>query len=94
MKREAYLDKFKAQLDGWNADIDHLEAKVREASADAKIKYERQISSIRERMSEARGKAAEIQNANENAWEDLRQGAEDAWNRLKHAMEDAKANLK
>jgi len=94
MKREVYLEKFKAQLDEWNADLERLEAKGRKANADAKLKYDKEISSIRERMSEARKKAAEIQNANESAWEDLRQGAEDAWNRLKEAVQQAKAEVK
>lgn len=94
MNREAYLEKFKANLDEWNAELNRLQAKANEADADMKIKYEEKISSLQDRMDEARKKAAEIQDANGNAWEDLKQGAEDAWNRLREAMEDARSDLK
>jgi phage terminase small subunit len=94
MNKEAYLEKFKAQLDEWKADLDSLEAKSRGASADAKIRYDKEASSIRDKMEDARKKASEIQEANEDAWDHLRQGAEDAWDKVKNAMADAKAAFK
>ncbi len=94
MNKDAYLEKLKAQLDEWNADLDKLDAKVRGATADAKIKYEKRMASIRERRDEATRKMAEIESAGENAWEQLKEGADDAWSRLKKAVKEAKSQFK
>lgn len=93
MNRDAYLEKAKAQLDEWNADLDKLEARAREAKADAKIKYDEQITAVRERRDNANQKFAEIQSASEDAWENLKQGAEDAWSSLKEAITKAKSQF-
>ncbi|MCZ0813045.1 MAG: hypothetical protein ACQEVT_09110 [Pseudomonadota bacterium] len=37
-EREAYIEKAKARIDHWNADIEKLQAKVDAAEANAKIK--------------------------------------------------------
>lgn len=92
MNREIYLKTFKAQLDGWDVELDRLEDKIGMVSADAKTGYEKKISSIRESMLEARKMADAIQAASESEWENLRQGAEDAWIHLKNGIEEAKAD--
>ena len=45
--RDAYVQKLKAQIDDWNSDITKLEAKVGQASADMRIKYEQSLDSLR-----------------------------------------------
>ncbi len=45
-KKDAYVEKTKAQIDEWNAEIDKLQAVMRKADADAKIKYEKQIHEL------------------------------------------------
>ena len=94
MNREAYLEKTKAQLDKWNADLTGLEAKAREAKIDAKSRYDSEIASIRARIHELQQKADEIRNANEDAWGDLKQGAEEAWNRVQTAVDRAMSEFK
>ena len=51
-KRDAYVQKLKAQLDEWNADINKLEAKSHQAEAGAKIEYHKRIADLRERLKE------------------------------------------
>ena len=46
--RDLYVAKLKAKLDEWNAGIDKYEAQVREAQADAKIRYERQLAELKD----------------------------------------------
>ena len=48
-ERDAYVEKMKAKLDEWNAEIDRLEAKARGAEADARLRYNKQIESLRTR---------------------------------------------
>ena len=38
--RDAYVEKLKAQLDEWDAELDKLDAKALKSKAVAKIKYE------------------------------------------------------
>lgn len=92
--RDAYIKKFKAQLEQWDAQIDRLEAKAREASADAKIEYEQQLRQIRERRDEARAKIDELRRAGGEAWEDIKDGADEAWTACRNAIEAASERFK
>ncbi len=86
---QAYIDKFKAQLDLWTAEINRLEAKAKLADADTRIEMDKQISALRSRRDAAQDKITELQGASEDAWDDLRTGFEDAWSSLRTGFEDA-----
>lgn len=88
-ERDAYIEKMKAKIDEWSADIDKFEAKARGAKADVKIKYEEQLAAMRGEREKARAKLRELQDASEDAWERLRQGAESAWTSMAKAFKDA-----
>lgn len=93
-KRDAYIEKYKAQLDKWNAEIAKLEAQADEASAEAKIRYQEEVDKLNARMKEARETLNEIQAANEAAFEDLKTGAEGMWNTFEDAMKKAWSRYK
>ena len=78
-KRDAYVQKLKAQLDEWNADINKLEAKSDQAEAGAKIEYHKRIADLRARLKEVGDKIGELQQTGEEPWEDLKQGLENSW---------------
>ena len=42
-ERDVYVEKTKAMLDQWNAEIDKTKAKIDEAAADSKIRYQKQL---------------------------------------------------
>ncbi len=71
-KKDAYVEKLKAQLDLWKADIDKLEAKARKATADAKVMYEEQIGELRSKWDTTKDKLMDIENEEEHEWEDLK----------------------
>ena len=52
-KRDAYVQKLKAQLDEWNADINKLEAKADQAEVRARIEYHKRIADLRARIPSA-----------------------------------------
>lgn len=93
-KRDMYVEKLKAQLDEWNVEIDKLEAKVREYETTVKLKYENEIRELREKRDEARTRLAEIQEASEDAWEDLIHGFERSWDIFKESVEHAISRFK
>lgn len=92
-KRDAYVQKLKAKMDEWNAEIDKLKARADQAEAEAKIEYHQQIEDLREKRKEVEDKIAEVQQAGEGAWEDLRQGLENSWEILKAAFARAKSRF-
>lgn len=94
MNRDTYLKKLRARLDEWNADLDRLEAKAREAKQDVRSQYENEVEALRGRIDEAQSRFDEIQSAGEDTWKSLKDGAEDFWNRINEAMEDAKAAIR
>jgi uncharacterized coiled-coil DUF342 family protein len=92
-KRDAYVQKLKAQLDEWNADINKLEAKSDQAEAGAKIEYHKQIADLRARLKEVGNKIGELQQTGEEPWEDLKQGLENSWEILKESFTKAKSEF-
>ena len=92
--RDEYLQKFKTKLDEWNADIDKLEAKARDAQADAQGQYHEQLESLRETRDDALKRYNEMQNATVDAWDAMAQGAEKAWQSWLDAFADARSKFK
>ncbi|MGA9176192.1 MAG: coiled coil domain-containing protein, partial [Desulfobacterales bacterium] len=60
-KRDAFVQKLKAQLDEWNADINELETKADQAEVRAKIEYHKRIADLRARLKEVEDKIGELQ---------------------------------
>lgn len=59
--RDAYVDKMKAKIDEWNADLAKLEARSRGAEADMRVKYDQQIKELREQRERAEKRLKELQ---------------------------------
>lgn len=91
--RHEFIEKLKDKLDKWDTEIDELEARAQQATADMKNELDDQITSLRLKRDIARLKLSEIMDASEEAWEDVKDGAEEAWAELKDAMEKAKSHF-
>lgn len=92
-KRDAYVQKLKAKMDEWNTEIDKLAAKADQADAEAKIEYHKQLEDLRAKHKDLEDKIAELQQAGESAWEDLKQGLENSWGILKTSFSKAKSEF-
>ena len=93
-KRDEYLEKLKAQLDQWNAEVAKWEAKAREAQADMRIEYEKQLEAFRSQRDRALEQMRRIQAASGEAWLDLVRGADDAWAKMREAFEKAASHFR
>ena len=71
-EREQYIEKAKAKLDEWNADIDKFKAKVTESDADAKIEFSEQLDEMRNQRDKAQAKLTELHDASDDAWHDMK----------------------
>ena len=91
--RDAYVQKLKAQIDDWKADIAKFEAKAGQAAADARVKYEQSLDSLRADRDKVGEKIEQIQQSSDDAWEEFQAGAEGLWERTKAAFAAAKAEF-
>lgn len=92
--RHEYIEKLKTRLDEWDQEIDELEAKAQQTSAELKFELQDQIASLKLKRDQARLKISGIMDASEEAWEDLKQGVDEAWVNLREAIEKARSHYR
>ncbi|HET9404081.1 MAG TPA: hypothetical protein VFO57_05835 [Burkholderiales bacterium] len=92
-KRDQYVEKLKAQLDEWNAEVAKWEAKSRGAQADMRVEYEKQLETFRRQRNQALEQMRKVQAATGDAWVDLVRGADDAWAKMREAFEKARTHF-
>ena len=94
IEREAYERKIRGQIEEWQAEIDKWSAVSKQSQADAQLKYNEQLKTLRERRDEAQEQLQKLQMASDGAWEDLRKGMEDGWREFGRAIETARERFK
>ncbi|AHE98684.1 sll1863 family stress response protein [Thioalkalivibrio paradoxus] len=87
--RDAYLDKLKASIDEWNAELAKFEARAREAEADMRLKYDAQLKEMREQRDAMEERLREMQRAGEDSWRRMRDGMDAAWDDMARAFREA-----
>jgi uncharacterized coiled-coil DUF342 family protein len=92
--KEAYEQKLQAQLDEWRAEIDKLKAKADGADADAQIEFYKTIDELRSMQKAATHKIAELKDAGDDVWEDLKAGIDSTWDSLGDALNSATSRYK
>jgi len=90
-KKDVYVQKLKAKIDEWNAEIDKLSAKADQSQADLKLRYLEQIQGLKEERNKIEAKLEALQEAGESAWDELKEGLEDSFNIWKDSFSKAKA---
>lgn len=93
-KRDEYVDKLKAQLDLWNAEVSKWEAKAKGSQANVRIEYETQLETFCRQRDQALEQMRKVQAATGDAWIDLMRGADDAWAKMREAFEKASSHFK
>jgi predicted nucleic acid-binding Zn-ribbon protein len=91
--REEYVQKMKAQLDQWNAEVAKWEEKSKSAQADMKVEYEKQLEAFRSRRDEAMYQMHQVQVASTEAWMDMMKGADAAWKSVGEAFMKARSHF-
>jgi predicted nucleic acid-binding Zn-ribbon protein len=91
--REEYVQKMKAQLDQWNAEVAKWEERTKAAHADMKAEYEKQLETLRSRRDEAMYQMHQLQVASSGAWMDMMKGADAAWKAMGEAFLKARSHF-
>ena len=92
-KRDAYIQKLKAKINEWNADLDKLSAKADMAEGEAKIRYLQQMEDLRAKRKDIANKIDALKDVSESVWEDLRQGIETSWETWKENFHKARSEF-
>lgn len=88
-KREIYREKAEARFEQMNARIEELLAKFNAAKADARLKINNQFEDLTERRETVIQKMKQLNNAGEDAWQDMRSGLDKALDDLEHSFNQA-----
>jgi hypothetical protein len=86
MNRDEYVQKLKAQIDQWNAQM----AKWESASQEVKNKYLQQLDEAHVLRDEAVAELKRLQGASADAWTQMMKGAEAAFKNMQTAFENAR----
>jgi hypothetical protein len=88
-ERQMYEQKMEEKLRTYDAEIEELRIKAEKAKAKAKIRFYEQIEGLLNKRRELDQKLQALQEAGDEAWEDIRDGAESAWKDMAHALKSA-----
>lgn len=92
-KRDAYVEKLKGNIVSWNAEIDEFQVKANQAKADAQVEFQKQITEIKAKREALEGKMADLQNAADEAWDDVKNGVDVARQILGQAVQAAQSRF-
>lgn len=86
MNRDEYVQKLKAQIDQWNAQLKKWES----ASEEVKNKYLQQLDEAQVRRDDAIAELKRIQGASAEAWTQMMKGADNAFKEMRESFERAR----
>lgn len=93
-KKDEYFTNMQSELKKWDAEVDKLNAKGVQMSADTRAGYDIQVKALRADRDLAYAKLEEIRTANESAWEHMQSGVDAAWTSMKNGLNKAVAQYK
>ena len=91
--KATYQAATEAKMQELNAQIEALQVKANLAKAEAKVKYQEQLDSLRSQQADLKTKLASIKDSTESAWKEMKSGIESAWGELQVAFDKAKSEI-
>lgn len=93
-RKEEYRQKLEAQLKGWKAKIDRIEARTSMVSSETKAELMKEIEELRRKKMAVRERWDEVQKTGGEAWDTLKEGVEKAAGELKQALDKVVSRFK
>jgi uncharacterized coiled-coil DUF342 family protein len=93
-KKDEYFATMESEIKKWDAEVDNLNAKGKQMSADARAGYDTQVKALRADRDLAYSKLQELRTANESAWQHMQSGVDAAWTSMKNALDKAASQYK
>jgi len=92
--KKSYLQKMADQLKQWDREINDLKARVSKARAESKTELLNQIDELHKKQENAYGKLKQLQDAGDDAWDEIKSGLEKSWVEFKGAFSNASSKFK
>lgn len=92
--RDEYIEKMKAQLDQWNAQMTAWDSTARKATAEAKAEWEKQAGILKSRIDDMMFRMEQLRGASADAWQEIARGADEARKAMQDALEKARSRFK
>lgn len=93
MTQDEYVEKLKAQIDQWNAQVKDWEAKAAQAHDRLREQYLRQLGEVATQRERVMVELRRVQSASLDAWKELMRGADQAWKSMHDAFERARSEF-
>jgi len=93
-KKDEYVATMESEIKKWDAEVDNLNAKGAQLSAEARAGYDTQVKALRADRDFAFSKLEELRTANESAWDKMQAGVDAAWVTMKKSLDKAAAQYK
>ena len=93
-KKDEYCATMESEIKKWNAEVDKLDAKGKQMTADARVGYDAQVKAMRADRDLAYSKLQDMRTANESAWQHMQSGVDAAWASMKNALDKAVSQYK
>lgn len=91
--REDYSARIKTQLDEFNAQIDELEEKIKDAKEEARATYRIELAKLRLQSDQVAGTLEKVRAETYSNWDDMVHEVDKVRNAFSHAIKDFKAHL-
>lgn len=92
--KEQYEQKLQAQLEEWSKQIDKLKVKIISAETDTQLEYNKQIEELKSMQEVASNKLANLKNASDKEWEELKSRTFSEWDYLGNEVKEATLKFK
>ena len=92
--KHRFQQELEAQLKDWDATLEELKARARDANAEVRAEFAVQLEALAGDRALAQEKLQELREHGEWAWEDLKDSAEKTWSVLREAIEHSASCFK
>lgn len=86
LKKDEYHHKINAEVSEWDAKLERDRAERKADAADRELDEEADYQEYRAKRQDVSRKLADLRNASEDKWEDMKTGVEKAWLDAKNAF--------
>ena len=93
-KKDEYCTTMESQIKKWDAEVDSLNTKGKQLSAEASVRCDTQVKAMRADRDLAFSKLQEMRTANESAWQHMQTGVDAAWASMKSGFDKAVSQFK
>jgi len=90
--RDEYVTKLKSQLDRWNDDMAKWEEQAKQARAEARQRYDKELVGLKAQREKALYQMKLLQGASSTAWQEVARGADAAWDTFRKSVDDARTH--